>query len=618
MMKGAAASIVLGGLPLAGCASAPSARLADTTPAKPGFRSVPVSRADTLVVADGYEAQVLYAWGDPVSAGPVFKQDASNTVEEQALQAGMHHDGLHYFPMVATAADGQLEASSAHGLLVVNHEYTDDGLLHPDGMRTWTEAKVRKSQAAHGVSVIEIRRVDGRWIIVRPSRFARRITAATPIAISGPAARDPALRTADDASGRIVLGTINNCAHGVTPWGTYLTCEENFNGYFVNASGAIPAEQRRYGITEKGAGYRWHEHDPRFDAARHPNEPNRFGWIVEIDPWDPRSTAVKRTALGRCKHEGATVTLAADNRVVVYMGDDERFEYIYKFVSAARYVPGERAANRNLLDDGTLYVARFDADGSGTWLPLVFGQGTLTSANGFRGQADVLIRARAAADAVGATKMDRPEWIAVSPLSRDAFVTLTNNSQRGGKDRPGVDAANPRTDNVFGHIVRWTERGRDPASVEFRWDIFAQCGDPSLVDAGKRGSICGDAFGSPDGLWIDPRGLLWIETDVSTSTLNQNDYANLGNNMMLAADVTSGETRRFLVGPAGCEITGVIMTPDMRSMFLNIQHPGETASERSDPDRPKAVSSWPGGPAGGRPRSATVVITKHDGGIIGT
>jgi hypothetical protein len=373
------------------------------------------------------------------------------------------------------------------------------------------------------------------------------------------------------------------------------------------------------GITDKGFGYRWNEFDERFDAAKNPNEPNRFGWVVEIDPWSPTSTPVKRTALGRCKHEGATATLAKDGRVVVYMGDDERFEYVYKFVSSGRYRAGDRAANRDLLDEGTLYVARFAADGSGEWLPIVFGQGPLTAANGFTSQADVLIRTRAAADALKATPMDRPEWIAVSPQNGDVFCTLTNNNQRGASGRPAIDAANPRGDNIYGHIVRWREAGGDAGSTAaFRWDIFATCGDPKATDPNKRGNVKGDPYGSPDGLWIDDRGLLWIQTDVSTSVLGKGDYANLGNNMMLAADVTTGETRRFLVGPNGCEVTGVIMTPDRRTMFVDIQHPGETASERSDPAAPKAISSWPDGAAGGRPRSATIVIRKLDGGIVGT
>jgi secreted PhoX family phosphatase len=568
--------------------------------------------ADTVVVPAGYTAEVLYAWGDPISAGPGFKPDASNSVEDQMLQAGMHHDGIHFFPLPAGGS------SSSHGLLAVNHEYTDDGLLHPGGMEPWTAEKVRKSQAAHGVSVIEVRLDGGRWTVVRPSAHARRITGFTPIRVSGPAAGHAWLQTAADPTGRTVLGTVNNCAHGHTPWGTYLTCEENFNGYFVNR-GTIPALQKRYGINERGFGYRWHEHDARFDAAAHPNEPNRFGWVVEVDPYDPYRPPVKHTALGRIKHEGATVAVAGDRRVVVYMGDDERFEHIYKFVSRDPWDPAPgRAANMRLLENGTLYVARFDADGTGQWLELVHGRNGLEAAAGFSSQAEVLVNARGAADAAGATKMDRPEWIAVHRTSGEVYCTLTNNTSRGKAGAPAPDPANPRPDNVFGHIVRWRERGGDAASTRFDWDVFALCGDPTLADANRQGNVKGDLFGSPDGLWFDARGVLWIETDVSTSALGKGDYARLGNNQMLAADPTTREVRRFLTGPRGCELTGVVTTPDGTSMFVNIQHPGETASERSNPAAPQAVSAWPGGPAGGRPRSATLVIRKSDGGVVGT
>jgi secreted PhoX family phosphatase len=598
----AAAALSLLGRPLSPASAAPPL----------GFRSVPVSTADAVIVPAGYTADVLYAWGDPISDGPAFKPDASNTTAEQERQAGMHHDAIQFFPLPAGST------TSTRGLLAMNHEYTDDGLLHVDGMEPWTADKVAKSQAAHGVSVIEVALAGDRWTVVRPSTYARRITGRTAIGFDGPAAGHPRLRTAADAEGRTALGTLNNCAHGVTPWGTYLTCEENFNGYFVNTSDAIPPAQRRYGITKTGFRYRWHEHDPRFDAAAHPHEPNRFGWVVEIDPYDPASRPVKHTALGRFKHEGAAVTLAADKRVVVYMGDDERFEYIYKFVSRRPFAPGDREANRRLLEDGTLYVARFDAAGAGEWLELAHGKSGLDAAAGFASQADVLIDTRNAADRAGATKMDRPEWIAVHPASGEVFCTLTNNSQRGEADRAGTDAANPRAANVFGHIVRWRERGRDAAASRFEWDVFVLAGDPEHPSADKRGTIKGDAFGSPDGLWIDARGVVWIQTDVSTSALNEGDYARLGNNMMLAADPATGEVRRFLTGPNGCEITGVITTPDGRTMFVNVQHPGETASERSDPAKPTAVSAWPGGPGSARPRSGTVVIRKLDGQAIGT
>jgi uncharacterized protein len=608
--------VVVGGLVTAGLALLrPLRGSADSPPAGGpllGFSGVPVSTDDTVAVPPGYVADVLYAWGDPVSAGPAFKADASNTADEQAVQAGMHHDGIHFFPLPA-GSDG-----STRGLLAINHEYTDDGLLHPSGMEPWTAEKVLKSQAAHGVAVIEVRLDGARWEVVRPSPYARRVTAYTPIEFSGPAAGDALLRTGADRTGRTALGTFNNCANGYTPWGTYLTCEENFNGYFVNRSGAIPSRQARYGITDKGSGYRWQEFDERFDAARHPNEPNRFGWVVEIDPYDPARPPVKRTAMGRFKHEGAALAVAPDRRVVFYMGDDERFEYIYKFVSRDRYDGSNRAANHRVLDDGTLYVARFDADSTGQWLELTSGKNGLDASAGFPSQAEVVINARGAGDVVRATRMDRPEWIAVHPKTGEVYCALTNNVNRGAEGRPPIDAANPRPNNVFGHIIRWRERGGDPTATAFEWDVFLLCGDPANPDASKRGTIKGDLFGSPDGLWVDRRGVLWIQTDVSTSALSKGDYASLGNNMMLAADPRTGEVRRFLTGPRGCEVTGVITTPDERTMFVNIQHPGETASERSNPASPKAVGAWPDGPTGGRPRSATVVIRKADGGVIGT
>lgn len=600
-------SAALGVAPLAGCAGSGTGHRAIPM----SFTSVPVSTADSVVVPPGYMATVLYSWGDPighVSGSPAYRPDASNTAAEQALQAGMHHDGMHYFPL---PGDGR---ETNRGLLVVNHEYADDGLLHPDGLERWSAEKVLKSQNAHGVSVVEVQRDGNGWRIVRPSRFARRITMQTPIELAGPVAGSAAVRTAADPKGVRVLGTLNNCAHGHTPWGTFLTCEENFGFYFVNGK---TDDHRRYGITAKGRSYRWEAFDERFDLAKHPNEANRFGWIVEIDPLDPTSTPIKRTALGRFGHEGATVTLARDGRVVVYSGDDATFEYIYKFVSRDAYRPGDNAANRHLLDHGVLYVARFSDDGSGHWLPLRHGEGALTTQAGFADRADVLTRARNAADAVGATPMDRPEWIAVHPESHEVFCTLTNNSRRGPKGRADTDLANPRPDNTFGHIIRWRESQDDPASTTFHWNVFVLAGDPAHPSESKRGNIKGDAFGSPDGLWFDDFGRLWIQTDVSTSTLNRGDYARLGNNQMLCTDLATGEIRRFLTGPRGCEVTGVIMPPDGRSMFVNIQHPGESSSERSDPKKPAAVSSWPDGGAR-RPRSATVVIRRTDGGVIGT
>ncbi|MGQ0655135.1 MAG: PhoX family protein [Betaproteobacteria bacterium] len=565
----------------AGLTACAGMRLAGDEPLL-GFRAVPVSTADGIAVPAGYKAQVLYRWGDAVGvagAMPEFHMDGSNSAAEQALQAGMHHDHIEFFPL-----------TSGGGLLAVNHEYTDDGLLHADGMRTWSAEKVRKSQAAHGVAIVEVAQAGNEWRLVRPSRYARRITAYTPMSFSGPAAGHELLRTMADPAGREPLGTLNNCAGGITPWGTYLTCEENFNMYFANR-GAIPAEQRRCGIGAS-SGYRWHELDLRFDAQLHPHEPNRFGWVVEIDPYDRHSRPVKRTALGRFKHEAALVTLAEDGRVVVYMGDDERFEYVYKFVSRRRFDPKDRASNRALLDDGTLYVARFHDSGHGEWIALP-------------SRPEALIRTRQAADAAGATKMDRPEWVAVHPKTGDVYLALTNNDRRGADGQPKVDACNPRAQNVYGHIMKWREQGGDAGATKLRWEMFALCGEEK-------------GFGSPDGLAFDQRGVLWIQTDVSTSALNRGPYAKIGNNQMLAADVATGEIRRFLTGPAGCEITGVAMAPDGRTMFVNVQHPGEPASERTNPDAPRAVSNWPDFLPHSRPRSATIAIRREDGGLVGT
>ncbi|MCS6786730.1 MAG: PhoX family phosphatase, partial [Thiobacillaceae bacterium] len=543
-----------------------------------GFASVRPNvnpMTDAVTVPQGYTARVLIAWGDSLTPAPHWDPTGAMDEATQLRCYGAHTDGMHFFPF----SDGSGPRSD-RGLLVANHEYVDPPLLNnapspsaynalPAGTGL-TLAMVRAEQAAHGVSVVEVAREGGSWVVKRDSPYNRRITANTPCRISGPAAGHPLMRTDRDTSGTYVLGTLNNCAHGYTPWGTYLTCEENWNLYF-GATGTFTQNdhERRYGVATPGSGerYRWHEVDPRFDvnAPGNRNEPNRFGWVVEIDPWNPDSTPVKRTALGRFKHEGAWVVVGPDNFVAVYMGDDERNEYIYKFVCKNKYNPNNLAANRNLLDEGTLYVARFNADGSGEWIALVHGQNGLTAANGFADQGEVLIKCRQAADRVGATMMDRPEWGAVHPQSLEVYMTLTNNNRRGsnpassnnpagttpaGSARPPVDRANPRPDNVYGHIIRWREQGGRVEATRFNWDVFVNCGDkntsktfndtnfsrnnfigvattdPDFAKKLYAGNINGDDYGAPDGLWFDKDGRLWIQTDHSTG-LAQGDYVNI-------------------------------------------------------------------------------------------
>ncbi|WP_312974119.1 PhoX family phosphatase [Atlantibacter sp.] len=596
----------------------PTAWAVETAMARPsslGFTSIAVSTDDTVRVPEGYVARPFYRWGDAVGLKgnlPEFKTDGSNTTDEQAAQAGMHHDGMAWFSLPLGSDDPH------HGLLAMNHEYIDNGLLFKDGVANWNLDKVRKGQNAMGISVIEVKKQGDSWIVVRPSEFARRITVNTPMKLTGPAKNHALMKTDADPQGETVLGTMQNCANGHTPWGTYLTCEENWSDIFVKKA-APNALEKRYGISDSDESYRWSEADARFSVDATPNEPNRFGWVVEIDPYNPQSTPRKHTALGRFKHEGAAITLAADNRVVAYMGDDQKFEYIYKFVSANKYDASQRDAAMDLLSEGTLYVAKFNEDGSGSWLPLVYGQSGLDASNGFASQGELLIKTRLAADIVGATKMDRPEWIAVDPhAAGSVYCTLTNNSDRGKEGKAPVDAANPRANNVYGHIMHWTEENSDPASTAFKWDILVMGGKPDSADEKAKGSMKGAEFGSPDGLSFDHRGVLWIQTDVSSSTINKKAYEGMGNNQMLATVPGTNEYRRFLTGPRGCEITGIAFTPDNRTLFINIQHPGEPGDDISDPANPTAVSTWPDGDKTSRPRSSTVVIVKADGGIIGS
>ncbi|TVQ56566.1 MAG: PhoX family phosphatase [Rhodobacteraceae bacterium] len=601
-----------------------------------GFDAIAVAEGDEIVVPEGYVARVLTPWGEPISGDmPAFRLD--NTGAEQGHQVGQHHDGMHFFP---------IEGSSTDGLLVMNHEYIEPRFLHAakyaglelnsgavvveNGQRD--DDDVLKELNAHGVTVTRIApNADGVWGVVADPHN-RRVTGLTPMEIGGPVRGSAHVVTKYSPDGTRTRGTLNNCAHGVTPWGTYLTCEENWAGYFTNHDQEdqkpnLPREHARYGVRAGGMSrYGWElaasgaDEYVRFDATKrgetaaddYRNEPNGFGWVVEIDPFDPSSTPVKRTHLGRFAHEGVVfANVEAGKPVVAYAGDDARFEYIYKFVSRQPYEPG--VSDGSLLDEGTLYAAKFNDDGTGEWLALAPGRNGLTPANGFADLADILVNTRLAADHAGATKMDRPEWGAVDPNTGEVYFTLTNNTRR---TQAQVDAANPRAGNQFGQIVRWRENRDDPTAHTFTWDLFVIAGDVnSSLDPNGQPLTADNIFACPDGLWFDADSRLWIQTDIGESAQNRGDLEPMGNNAMLAADPRTGEIRRFLTGPIGQEITGVVTTPDQRTMFINVQHPGATATAE-EWAAGETRSRWPDGP-GSIPRSATVVITRVDGGVIG-
>jgi secreted PhoX family phosphatase len=578
-----------------------------------GFTAIPPGTGDDVAVPAGYSATPFLPWGTPIlGTFPAFRPGANSAVDQEQ-QIGMHHDGMHFFPY------GSGRSADTRGLLAINHEYTDEKLLHtgtedstaPRPTRVAiTLEQVRKSQAAHGVSIVEVERAEsGAWTL-RSSSKNRRITANTPMEFAGPATGHRLLRTSADPQGTSPVGTFNNCANGATPWGTYLTCEENFNGYFAVRAGTVgddydaetKALNSRYGVG--GDSYYWAERDSRFVITpKEPHEVNRFGWVVEIDPHDPTSTPVKRTALGRLKHEGAFVHLSKGQRVVVYMGDDQVNEYAYKFVSAGNH-RSLMAQGKSPLDEGTLYVAQFSDDGRGRWLPLVHGEPGLTAAEGFADQGDVLVKARLAATSVGATPMHRPEWTSVDQNTGAVYLTLSND---GGSTSAVRNAANPRTPNPWGSVIRWYEDGDDHAATSFTWDLLLLAG-PGRDSAQPDGSTidADDAFGSPDGVWVDRDSRVWIQTD-GPQPGGANDQMLAANPFVTDADGRP-ELKRFFTGVNGCEVTGIIDTPDQRTMFVNIQHPGDGA----------VTSTWPRMEGFTVPRSATVVITKDDGGVIGS
>jgi len=565
------------------------------------FEQIGTSTADEIVVPQGYKAEVLVRWGDPLwSDAPEFDHATRGTAASQERAFGDNTDGMDVF------------SHNGKTLLVVNNEYTNRDILwgnNPDA-KAASDDDVAKGMMAHGISVVEIANTDGTWQIVKDSPYNRRITPQSEMELTGPAAGHDLLKTDADPSGTKSLGTWNNCGNGVTPWGTYLACEENFNGYFSSSEeiqGEKPAtiteEMARYGIGPEDWGYGWSKIDERFDVAKHPNEPNRAGFVVEIDPTDPTSTPKKRTALGRFKHENAEAVVNNDGRVVIYLGDDERGEFLYRYVSDGVYAPG--ANTDELMENGTLSVAKFNENGTGTWIALT------PETTGMSSQAEIQIMTRQAASAVGATTMDRPEWVAANPNTAEVYCCLTNNKNRGVKPNAGGDdtpaaGPNPREANNYGQIVRWRPDGGDHTLPGFAWDLYVLAGNPTVHSdayAGSKNVNADNMFNSPDGLAFDANGLLWIQTDGSYK--NEGDFAGQGNNQMLAGDPVTGEIRRFLVGPKECEVTGLTWSPDRRTMFVGIQHPGE----RGD-------SHWPeGGEA--VPRSAIIVVTREDGGLVG-
>lgn len=522
------------------------------------FTPVPLAGGGgkTPRVAPEYTIQTLLPYGSPLSP-------------RSGHSLGIGHDGMWYFPI------GEGRAGNSHGLLVINHEYGDNIVLLGKNQPSNLD-DVRHSQYMHGLSVVEIKRMGlgNKWRTQDTLGLARRIHVNSPVSFSGPVAGSPQL---ENAANNPFLGTVNNCANGHTPWGTYLTCEENFNGYFGARSPWTPnALQRRYGMASASS-YGWHLYDERFDLSNpnYANEANRFGWIVELDPTKPRSQPVKRTALGRFKHEGIAIVEGSGGRIVGYMGDDERFDYIYKFVSTDNWRV-MRARGLSPLDHGKLYVARFNDDGTGDWIELSVDNPLIAAE--FDTQAEVLTYARRAGDLVGATPMDRPEWTTVAPNGL-VYCTLTNNSNRGRSDVPGATAANPQAPNPDGHIIRWLDSDQH-VGLTFRWEIFVLASDTHGTEA---------SFASPDGLWADPDGRLFIQTDGA-----QHDGLN---DQMLVADVYTGEIRRLFEGVWGAEVTGLTVTPDRKTMFVNLQHPDPTSN--------------PG-------RDSTIAIMRRDGGVVGS
>lgn len=650
-------------------------------PEKLNFKPVAKNLNDIVTVPEGYQATVLYALGDSINPR-VGAWDDNNIPSGPSFQfrSGDCHDGMHYFGL-NTSSNRFDDNVSTQGLLVMNHEYINPTFLHPKGPtkvdNRRPEDEVLREMNAHGVSIIHIKKdtTTQKVEFIQSSVFNRRITASTVMDFAGAAAGADLLVTSYSPSGKQTRGTHNNCGNGYTPWGTYLTTEENFIGYFqrsssddlkrqpheiiaLNRYGLKAGASSRYGwetaigqIEAQDLYSRWNADVNAAQAAQdYRNSPNTFGWMVEIDPFDVRQNPVKRTSLGRFAHEDSACRVVAGQPLAFYMGDDSRGEYIYKFVSTANWdvkdINGGYTAGDKYLNSGILYVAKFNNDGTGQWIELSYGKNGLDASNKtypFRHQADVVTFARLAADSVGATKMDRPEWCTVHPENGEVYVTLTNNSNRGSSYP--TDAANPRNyedtyagsktnkGNVNGHIIRFKETDNKTTATTFKWDIYLFGAEAKMAaNINLSGLNDNNDFSSPDGMWFDARGVLWIQTDDGAytdvtncmmlaalpGTLGDGTTATTSNGQqtIVGAKVTDENLRRFLVGPKECEITGIAMTPDNKAIFINVQHPGEDSSSYDKPS-----SHWPAtqiDPSNttARPRSATVVITRKDGGVI--
>jgi secreted PhoX family phosphatase len=596
------------------------------------FESIEQVITENHAIAPGYNAKVLIRWGDPVVPGAPAFDPMRQAGEAQAKQFGYNNDYLAYFPLPRGSDN------SEHGLLHANHEYTNAFLMFPGwtkleagegqpdddradaiaqaSLAAQTPEQTRVEMMAHNGSVIEVIKENGQWRTVPDSQYARRITLDTEMRVSGPAAGHDRLKTNADPSGTKVFGTINNCAGGKTPWGTVMMAEENFHGYFGGGDPENMPEARnykRYGVTAKSR-YAWWRSQDRFNLDKEPNEPNRFGWMVEYDPYDPSSVPVKRTALGRFKHEGATSLVNKDGRVVFYSGDDERFDYLYRFVTNGTFDPNNLEANRDLLDDGVLSVARFDEE-KVTWLPLVHGQGPLTEENDFHSQADVLIETRRAADLLGATPMDRPEDVEPNPVNGRVYVMLTNNSRRKAEQ---VDAVNPRAENKHGQVVELIPPGgagkdADHTADQFDWEFLLIAGNPKEENSGTQYGAAGTQawLSSPDNCAFDSKGRIWLATD---SAQEENQIPD----GLFACDVDGegrGYVKFFFACPIGGEMCGPEFTPDGRSLFVAVMHPAQLDAFASTYEKP--ATRWPDFAEGVPPRPSIVVITKDDGGPIG-